>query len=67
VFDEQKIREASRSLAAGKEEMDVLRGRIFSEIRTVLTPEQAAQLKEMTKMHQERMKCHAKCGKMMEE
>jgi Spy/CpxP family protein refolding chaperone len=67
VFDEQKIREASKSLAVNKEEMDVLRGRIFAEIRTVLTPEQAAQLKEMKKMHQERMKCHEKCGKMMEE
>jgi Spy/CpxP family protein refolding chaperone len=66
VFDEQKIREASKSLAADKEEMDVLRGRMFAEIRTVLTPEQVAQLKEMKKMHRERMKCHEKCGKMPE-
>jgi Spy/CpxP family protein refolding chaperone len=63
----RKSGKLQKSLAADKEEMNVLRGRIFAEISTVLTPEQAAQLKEMKKMHQERMKCHEKCGKMMEE
>jgi Spy/CpxP family protein refolding chaperone len=64
VYEEQKIREASKSLAANKEEMDVLRGKMFSEIRAVLTPEQATQLKEMKKMHQEQKKCREECGKM---
>jgi Spy/CpxP family protein refolding chaperone len=64
VFDEQKIREASKSLAKNKEDMDVLRGRMFSEIRTVLTPEQAAQLKEMKMVHQEQRKCREECRKM---
>jgi Spy/CpxP family protein refolding chaperone len=64
VFEEQKIREASKSLAANKEEMDVLRGKVFAEIRTVLTPEQAAQLKEMKKMHQGQRQCREKCNKI---
>jgi Spy/CpxP family protein refolding chaperone len=64
IFDEQKIREASKSLAKNKEDVDVLRGRMFSEIRTVLTPEQVAQLKEMKKMHHEQRKYHKECGKM---
>jgi Spy/CpxP family protein refolding chaperone len=64
VFDEQKIREASKSMAANKEEMDVLRGTMFSEIRTVLTPEQAAQLKEMKKVCQDQRNCRERCGKM---
>jgi Spy/CpxP family protein refolding chaperone len=67
VFDEQKIREASKSLAANKEEMDVLRGKMLAEIKTALTPEQAAQLKEMKKMNQEQKKCREKCGKMSQE
>ncbi len=67
VFDEQKIREASKSLAANKEEMDVLRARMLSEIRTVLTPEQAAQLKEMKNRHQEQRKCRERCCNMMME
>jgi Spy/CpxP family protein refolding chaperone len=64
VFDEQKIREASKSLAKNKEDVDVVRGRMFSEIRTVLTPEQATQLKEMKNIRQEQRKCHEACGKM---
>jgi Spy/CpxP family protein refolding chaperone len=64
VYEEQKIREASKSLAANKEEMDVLRGKMFSEIRALLTPEQTTQLKEMKKMHQEQRKCREECGKM---
>jgi Spy/CpxP family protein refolding chaperone len=64
VFDEQKIREASKSLAKNKEDVDVVRGRMFSEIRTVLTPEQATQLKEMKNIRQEQRTCHEACGKM---
>ncbi len=67
VFDEQKIREASKSMAADKEEMDVLRGKMFAEIKSVLTPDQVSQLKDMKKMHQEQRKCGEKCRFMFEE
>ncbi len=47
AFNEQAIRDASKTLSANMEEMAVLRGKIFSEIRTLLTPEQVQKLSEM--------------------
>jgi Spy/CpxP family protein refolding chaperone len=67
VFDEQMIRKASRTLSADKEEMDVLRGRMFSEILTVLTPHQTEQLNEIRKMRREQRECREKCRHMAEE
>jgi len=67
VFDEQTIRKTSRALAADKEEMDVLRGRMSSEIRMTLSPEQTAKLKEMKKMRQEQRECREKCRNTAEE
>lgn len=54
TFNEQKIRAASKILASNMEEMAVLRGKIVSEIRTILTPEQIEQLKKMRAEHQEK-------------
>ena len=56
TFDEANIRTASKALASDMEEMAVLRGKVASEIRAVLTPEQIAKLKEMRTRHEERMK-----------
>jgi len=47
TFNEQAIRDAHKALAAEMENMAVLRGSIFSEIRPILTPEQLTQLKNM--------------------
>lgn len=64
-FDEQKIRAASKTLAANMEEMAVLRGKMTAEIRAILTPEQVEQLKQMRIEHQEKMKFRNKCREMM--
>ena len=63
TFNEQAIRTASKTLSANKEEMAVFRGKIFAEIRPLLTPEQIEKLSEMRIRHHKRMKCM----EMMEE
>ena len=60
TFDEQNIRSTSNALAANMEDMAVLKGKIASEIRPILTPEQIAKMKEMRNRFQERMKCREK-------
>ncbi|MDO9263546.1 MAG: Spy/CpxP family protein refolding chaperone [Desulfosalsimonadaceae bacterium] len=67
VFNEQRIRDAHKTLAAEKENMAVLRGKIFSEIRPILTPEQVTQLKEMRNRHAGKMADRPKCPAMSEE
>ena len=67
TFDELKIRSASQTLAANMEEIAVLKGKIVSEIRPILTPEQLENMKEMRNRHQERMKCREKCREMAAE
>jgi Spy/CpxP family protein refolding chaperone len=66
-FDEQKIRAASKALATNMEEMAVVRGKMASEMRAILTPEQLEQLKQMRIEHQEKMKFKEKFMEMMEE
>ncbi|MFZ2634069.1 MAG: Spy/CpxP family protein refolding chaperone [Desulfosalsimonadaceae bacterium] len=66
-FNEQRIRDAHKILAAEKENIAVLRGKIFSEIRPVLTPEQVTQLKEMRNRHAGKMTGRPKCPAMPEE
>lgn len=56
TFDEKAIRNASKTLSADMEEMAVLRGKIFAEIRPILTPEQIKKLSEMSSRHHKRMK-----------
>jgi len=67
TFNEQAIRDAQKPLATEMENMAVLRGKIFSEIRPVLTPEQLTQLKETKNRKGEKMKDRQKCPAMMEE
>ena len=57
TFNEQAIRSASKTLSAAMEEMAVFRGKIFTEIRPLLTPEQIEKLSEMRIRHHKRMKC----------
>jgi len=64
-FDEQAVRLASQTMSTAMEDMAVLRGKIFSQMRSVLTPEQIDQFKEMHIRRDERMKCKAKFQKMM--
>ncbi|HEV8579728.1 MAG TPA: Spy/CpxP family protein refolding chaperone [Thermoanaerobaculia bacterium] len=47
TFDEAAIRAAGRAVGQAETELAVTRGRIVSEIRPVLTPEQQAEAKEM--------------------
>ena len=63
TFNEQAIRTASKTLSANMEEMAVFRGKIFAEIRPILTPEQIEKLSKMRTRHHKRMKCM----EMMEE
>ena len=67
TFNEQAIRDAHKTLSTEMENMAVLRGKIFSEIRPVLTPEQVTQLKEMRDRHAERKADRKKCPAMTEE
>jgi len=46
TFDEQKVRQAHQKVSSVREDMCVQRGNFFAEVRTVLTPEQAALMKE---------------------
>ena len=45
TFDETAVREAFRKNTAVHEELLVLKGRMISEIRTLLTPDQTSELK----------------------
>ncbi len=47
AFDEAAIRAAGRAVGQAETELAVTRGRIVSEIRQVLTPEQQAEAQEM--------------------
>lgn len=47
LFDEAAIREAAGRLAAAEADLAVLRARIVSDLRQVLTPEQAAEAREL--------------------
>lgn len=71
TFDEAAIRSASKTVSTNMEEMAVFRGKIFTEIRSILTPEQIEKMSEMRMHHQKKMKCREKCGEecgeMMEE
>ena len=66
TFNEQMIRDAHKTLALEMESMAVLRGKIFSEIRPILTPEQLKQWKEMRNRHMEKMGDPSKCPATME-
>lgn len=47
AFDESAIRAAGRAVGQAETELAVTRGKIVSEVRTVLTPEQQTEAKEM--------------------
>jgi len=49
TFDESAIRAAAAKVAAGEADMAVMRGKIASEIREILTPEQRVKAKELLK------------------
>jgi Spy/CpxP family protein refolding chaperone len=66
TFNEKMIRDAHKTLAGEMETMAVLRGKIFSEIRPILTPEQLKQWKEMRNRHMEKMGDPSKCPATME-
>ncbi|BBO70964.1 hypothetical protein DSCA_48940 [Desulfosarcina alkanivorans] len=57
TFDEAAARETFRNNAAVHEDLMVLKGRMISEIRTILTP---GQLGELQAMRARRMKAHAR-------
>ncbi len=56
TFDEAAIRKAAGNAAAIREDMIVLRARIFSEIRPILTAEQIAQMDAQRTQRIEKMK-----------
>jgi Spy/CpxP family protein refolding chaperone len=66
IFDETAIRNAHKTLATEMENMAVLRGKIFTEIRPILTPEQLTQVKKMRDRKSERMQNRKKCPAMTE-
>lgn len=49
TFDEQAIRTAHQSFSAQAEEFAVLRGKILSEVRPILTAQQSAQINKFKK------------------
>lgn len=65
TFNEQQIRAASKTLAANMEEAAVLRGKVFSEIRAILTPKQIEQMKKMRALHQAKMKTMREYNELM--
>ena len=65
TFDEAKIRAAARTVAANMEASAVLRGKVFSEIRSSLTPEQIERMKKMQTMRQDRRKAMRGYDQMM--
>ncbi len=66
-FDEQKIRTASQTLASSNEEIAVLMGNMFSDIRQILTPEQIEKMAEMRERRQKQKECREKCRELMVE
>jgi Spy/CpxP family protein refolding chaperone len=56
VFDEGQLRAAFKQLSSIREESIVSRGKMMSELRAVLTPEQMALLKERKAQRMERIK-----------
>ena len=56
VFDEGKVRTAFKKLSSIREESIVSRGKMMSELKAVLTPEQMALLKERKAQRKERIK-----------
>jgi Spy/CpxP family protein refolding chaperone len=56
VFDEVKVRTAFKGLSLIREESIVSRGKMMSELKAVLTPEQMALLKERKAQRMERRK-----------
>jgi Spy/CpxP family protein refolding chaperone len=67
TFNETAIRDAHKTLATEMENMAVLRGKIFAEIRPILTPEQLTQVKEMRDRKSEKKQNRKKCPAMTEE
>jgi len=67
IYNETAIRDAHKTLSAEMEDMAVLRGKIFSEIRPLLTPEQVTQLKEMRGRKHGKMGNRPKCPAMTQE
>jgi Spy/CpxP family protein refolding chaperone len=64
VFDEGKVRTAFKELSSIREESIVSRGKMMSELKAVLTPEQMALLKERKVQRMERKK--ARLGARLE-
>jgi Spy/CpxP family protein refolding chaperone len=64
VFDEGKVRTAFKELSSIREESIVSRGKMMSELKAVLTPEQMALLKERKAQRKERIK--ARLGARLE-
>ena len=56
VFDEGKLRTAFKQLSSIREESIVSRGKMMSELKAVMTPEQMALLKERKTQRKERIK-----------
>jgi Spy/CpxP family protein refolding chaperone len=56
TFNEADIRQACKDVSAAREEMVVLRAKIFNEIKSLLTPEQIATMKAKWEQKKERMK-----------
>ena len=56
TFDEAQIRQAFKDASAIREEMTVLRARIMSEIRPLLTADQLKKLKEHHDLRKQKMK-----------
>lgn len=67
TFDEQAIRDASKTLAVNIEEMAVFRGKRFSEIRAILTPEQIEKMAELRAHHKDEKECSKKRSEMAED
>ncbi|MCP4346476.1 MAG: Spy/CpxP family protein refolding chaperone [Desulfobacterales bacterium] len=57
-FNEAEIRKAFQAASSIKEELVVLKAKIFSEIKPVLTPEQIETLEERKAKHAEKRKKH---------
>lgn len=65
TYNEKNIRAAAGTLAADMEEAAVLRGKVFSQIRSILTPEQIEQMKNMRSQSQARMKAMREYRELM--
>ncbi len=56
LFNEVDLRQAHQDASAVKEDMLVLKRKVFSEINTVLEPEQLEELREMKAKRREKMR-----------